>query len=56
MRNVDELIVHLGDLNGHVERNIDGFDIVHEEYGEGNRYFEDRILVKFSLEKQMCDE
>ena len=33
----DDLVVCLGDINGHIGRNIDGFDGIHGGYGVGQR-------------------
>ena len=33
MHSTDDLVMCLGDLNGHVGRHIDGFDRVHGGYG-----------------------
>ena len=39
MHSVDDLIVCLGDINGHVGRHIDGFNGVHGDCGVGHRIF-----------------
>ena len=41
----------LGDFNGHVGRHIDGF---HGGYGVVQRNFEERMLLEFCLEKELC--
>ena len=41
MHSVGDLVMCLGDFNGHVGRHIDGFDGVHEGYGVGQRTFEE---------------
>ena len=49
-----DLIMCLGDFNGHVGRHIDGFHIdgvdgVHEGYGVCQRSLEGRMLLEFCL-------
>ena len=44
----------LGDVNGHVERQIDGFEGVHGGYEIGKRNVEGRRLHKFCNEKELC--
>ena len=45
---VSELITGMGDLNGHVGRNIDGFKAVHGGLGIGERNQEGRMLLEYS--------
>ena len=52
MHSADDLVMCLGDFNGHVGRNIDGFYGVHGGYGVGQRNFEGRMLLQFCLEKE----
>ena len=35
MHSADDLVMCLGDFNGHVGRHIDGFDVMHGGYGVG---------------------
>ena len=37
------------DLNGYTGRHIDGFDVVHEGYGESQINMEGRMLLEFCL-------
>ena len=46
MHSVHDLAMCLGDLNGHVDRHIDG---VHGEYGVVQRNLEGRMLLEFCL-------
>ena len=41
MHSADELVMCLGDFNGHVGRHIDGFDRVHAGYGVGQRIWKE---------------
>ena len=52
MHSAGDLVMRMGNLNGHVGRHIDGFDGVHGGYGVDQRYLEGRILLEFSLEKE----
>ena len=54
MHSADDLIMCLGDFNGHVGMHIDGFDGVHRGYGVGQRNFEGRILLESCPEKELC--
>ena len=49
-----EVILGLGDFNGHVGRRIDGFESVHGGYGIGKRNVGGRRLLEFSDEKELC--
>ena len=49
-----DLVMCLGDVNGHVGRNIYGFDGVHGGYGVGQRNLQVRMLLEFCLEKELC--
>ena len=44
-----DLVMCLGDINGHIDRHIDGFYGVHGGYGVGQRNFEGRMLLEFCL-------
>ena len=54
MHSADDLVMCLGDLNGHVGRYIDGFDWLHGGYGVGQRNLEGRMLLELCLEKELC--
>ena len=45
MHSADDLVMCLGDLNGHIGRHIYGFYGVHVEYGVGQRNLEGRTLL-----------
>ena len=49
-----ELVMCLGDINGHIGWHIDGFDGAHGEYGIGQRNLEERMLSEFCLENELC--
>ena len=49
-----ELIIRIGDLNGHVGRNIDGFRGVNGGFSIGERNQEGRMLLEFCDAKRLC--
>ena len=51
MHSADDIVICLGDIDGHVGRHIDGFD---EGYCEGQRNGEGRMLLDLSGEGIMC--
>ena len=53
MHSVDYLVLCLGDFNGHVSI-IDEFYGVHGENGAGHLNLEERMLLEFYLEKELC--
>ena len=50
IHSADNLVMCLGDINGHVGRHTDGFDGAHGGYDVGQRNFEGRMLLEFCLE------
>ena len=46
-----DLVMCLGDINGHVGRHIDGFEGVHARYGIGQNNLEGRMSLEFCLGK-----
>ena len=54
MHSVDDLVMCLGDFNGHVGRHIDGFDGMHGGHCVGQRNLDGRMLLEFCLEKGLC--
>ena len=52
--NKNELVFGLGDFNGHIGKNIDGFEGVHGGNGFGERNSEGRMLLEFCDEKELC--
>ena len=49
-----ELILGMGDLNGHVDRNIDGFQGLHGGFSIGKRNLEGRMLLALCDAKHLC--
>ena len=54
MYSTDDMVMCLGDLNGHVGRHIDGFNEVHGVCGVDQRNLDEVILLEFCLEKELC--
>ena len=54
MHVADDLVMRLGDINGHVGRHIDGFEEVHGGYGLGKRNLEGRMFLEFCLDNELC--
>ena len=54
MHSADDLVMRLGNFNGHVGRYIDGFDGVNRGFGVGHRNLEGRMLLEFCQEKELC--
>ena len=52
MHSADDLVMCLGDINGHERRYIDGFVGVYGRYGVGQRNLEGRMLLEFILERE----
>ena len=48
------LVMCLGDINGHIGRRNDGFDRVNGWYGVGQMSSKGRMLFQFCLEKELC--
>ena len=47
MANANELVLRLGDFNGHVGKCAEGFEGIHGGYGIGKRNAEGRMLLDF---------
>ena len=54
IHSADDLVMCMGDFNGHVGRHIDGFDGVHGGYGVGLRKLEGGMLLEFCLHRELC--
>ena len=50
MHRAGDLVMCLGDINGHTGRHMDGLDGVHGEYCVGLMNLEGRILLEFCME------
>ena len=53
MHSADDLVMCLGDINGHIGKHIDGLDGVHGGFGVGQRNLEGRLLLEFCME-ELC--
>ena len=54
MANVNEMVLGLGDFNGHVRKCAEGFEGIHGGYGIGKRNVEGRMLLDFCVQKELC--
>ena len=54
MHSAHDLVMSLGDFNGHAGRHIDGFNGFCGGYVVGQRKLEGRMLLEFCLEKELC--
>ena len=52
--NENELVLGLGDFNGHVGKCAEGFEGIHGGYGIGKRNAEGRMLLDFFDQKELC--
>ena len=51
---MSELIIGMGDCNGHVGGNIDGLQGIHGGFSIGERNQEGRMLLQFCDAKHLC--
>ena len=54
MANANELVLGLGDFNGHVGKSAEGLEGTHGGYGIGKRNAEGRMLLDFCDQKELC--
>ena len=54
LQNPSKVVFLLGDFNGHVGKEIEGFEGVHGRNGIGKRNAEGRMLLEFCDEKELC--
>ena len=54
LKSNNEMVMGLGDFNGHVGQSVDGFENVHGGNGVGERNMEGRLLLEFCDEKELC--
>ena len=54
LQNPSEVVFGLGDLNGQVGEEIEGFEGVHGGNGIGKRNAEKRMLLEFCDERELC--
>ena len=54
VENENEVLICLGDFNGHIGKEVDGFENVHGGFGTGKGNVEGRLLLEFCVEKGMC--
>ena len=54
LHNMGDLVLGMGDFNGHVGKRIEGYEGVHGGNGIGERNVEGKMLLKFCDEKELC--
>ena len=54
LHSVCELVLGMGDFNGHVWKQSEGYGNVHEGNGIGERNVEGKMLLEFCDEKELC--
>ena len=54
MANANEMVLGLGDFNGHVGKCAEGFEGIHGGYGIGKRNVEGSMLIDFCVQKELC--
>ena len=54
LQNPSKVVFRLGDFNGHVGEEIEGFEGVLGEIGIGKRSAEGRMLLEFCDERELC--
>ena len=47
VENKNEILIYLGDFNGHIGKEVDGFEGVHGGFGIGKKNLEGRLLLEF---------
>ena len=47
VENANKILICLGDFNGHIGKEVDGFEGVYGSYGIGKRNVESRLLLEF---------
>ena len=54
LHNMGELVLGMGDFNGHVGKWIEGYEVVHAGNRIGERNAEEAMLLEFCDEKELC--
>ena len=54
VENENEVLICLGDFNGHIGKEVDRFESVHGSFGRGKRNVEGRLMLEFCVEKGVC--
>ena len=56
VENQNEVLICLGDFNGHIVKEVDGFEGVYGDFGIGKKIVEGRLLLEVFVEKSMCGD
>ena len=54
MENENEVLICLGNINGHIGKEVNGFEGVHGGFGIGKKNVEGRLFLEFCVEKVLC--
>ena len=54
VENANEVLICLRGFNGHIGKEVDGFEGAHGGFGIGKRNLERRLLLEFCVEKDLC--
>ena len=54
LHSMGELVLGMGDFNGHVGKRIEGYEGVHGGSGNGERNVGGKMLLEFCVEKELC--
>ena len=54
VENANEVLICLGDFNGHIGKKVDGFEGVHGGFGIDKSNLEGRLPLEFCVEKDLC--
>ena len=54
VENASKVLICLGDFNGHIGKEVEGFEGVHGGFGIGKRNLDGRLLLEFCVEKDLC--
>ena len=54
VENENYVLICLGDFNGHIGKEVDGFEGVHGGFRKGKRNVEGRLQLEFCVKKNVC--
>ena len=54
VENANEVLICLRAFDGHIGKEVDGFEGVHGGFGIGKRNLEGGLLLEFCVEKDLC--
>ena len=54
LHSMGELVLDMGDFNGHVGKRIEDYEDLHGGNGIGERNVKGKMLLEFCVEKELC--